>query len=181
VYRNQFKANNTYQNFSVSINNPSGSSLEFKADYLDKATISIDNVTVTKRVGKYEAEGSIVGHEQGRASGEGWQATPSLDGTGYMLISPNDANISIGKHMITYRMKIDNNTSNQDVVAVLDVWDPASKSVVKQEKITRKQFASANQYQDFSLSFDHTQNKNLEFRVWYADKATLTVDNVTVN
>jgi hypothetical protein len=181
VYRNQFKANNTYQNFSMSFNNPSGSSLEFKANYLDKATISIDNVTVTKRVGKYEAEGSVVGHEQGRASGDGWQATPSLDGTGYMLISPNDANISIGKHMITYRMKIDNNTSDKDVVAVIDVWDPASKSVVKQEKITRKQFASANQYQDFSLSFDHTQNKNLEFRVWYADKATLMVDNVTVN
>ncbi|WP_127493219.1 GxGYxYP domain-containing protein [Paenibacillus glycanilyticus] len=181
VSRNQFKANNAYQDFNLSFNNPSGSSLEFKAYYKDKATISIDKVTVSKRIGKYEAEGAVVGHEVGRASGDGWQATPSLDGTGYMLNGPNDTNVPMGKHTIAYRMKIDNNTTDKDVVAVIDVWDAATKTVVKQAKITRQQFASANQYQDFTLSFNKTLNQNLEYRVWYADKATITVDGITVN
>ncbi|GLX70959.1 GxGYxYP domain-containing protein [Paenibacillus glycanilyticus] len=181
VTRNQFKANDTYQNFSLSFNTPSASNLEFRANYLDKATIGIDNVTVTTNVGKYEAEGSVVGHEQGRLSGDGWQATPSLDAAGYMLTGPDDANVSIGKHTLTYRMKIDNNKGNKDVVAIIDVVDATTKSVVKQEKITRSQFASANQYQDLSLSFNQTKNQNLQYRVWYADKATITVDNVKVN
>ncbi|MCM3626089.1 hypothetical protein M3194_01750 [Paenibacillus glycanilyticus] len=181
VYRNQFKKSNAYQDFSLAFNNPSGSSLEFRAYYRDKATIGIDKVTVTKRIGKYEAEGAVVGHAQGRVSGDGWQASPSLDGTGHMLYGPYDANVPVGSRTITYRLKVDNNTADNAAVAIIDVWDAASNSVVTQATVTRQQFTSANQYQDFSLSFNQTLNRNLEYRVWYADTATITVDHITVN
>ncbi|SEM51342.1 GxGYxYP domain-containing protein [Paenibacillus sp. OV219] len=181
VYRNQFKSNNTYQDFSVSFNNPAGSSLEYRAYYRDKATISIDKVTVTKRLGKYEAEGAYIGHGIGRVSGDGWQASSALDGQGHMVYGPYDSNVPVGSRKVTFRLKVDNNTVDNANVVKIDVYDATSGTSIVQADITRQQFTAANQYQDFSLSFNQTLNRNLEYRVWYYDNSTITADSVTIN
>ncbi|SFT27699.1 GxGYxYP domain-containing protein [Paenibacillus sp. BC26] len=181
VYRNHFKSSNTYQDFSLTFENPTGSSLEFRAYYRDKATISIDKVTVTSRIGKYESEGAYIGHGVGRVSGDGWQASSALDNQGHMVYGPYDSNVPMGNRKLTFRIKIDNNTLNNANVAKIDVYDAATGTTVAQSDLTRQQFTSVNQYQNFSLSFNQALGRNLEYRVWYYDNATITVDNVTIN
>lgn len=182
VYRNQFKANNTYQDFSLTYNNAAGHALEFRAYYRDNAMINIDKVSTTTRLGKYEAEGSVLGHAVGRASGDGWQANASLDTAGHMVYGPYDPNVPVGNRKVTYRLKVDNNSLDNAVVATIDVWDATAGTVVAQSNITRQQFASANQYQDFNLTFNQTTlNHRLEFRVFFQDNSVLTADSITIN
>ncbi|RXZ77666.1 hypothetical protein EBB07_30110 [Paenibacillaceae bacterium] len=182
VYRNQFKANNKYQDFSLSYTNVAGHPLEFRVRYLAKAKISIDKVATTTRIGKYEAEGTVLGHGTGRAVGDGWQANPAQDSQNHMVYGPYDSNVPIGNRKVTFAIKVDNNTLDNQQVASIDVWDSVTNTVVASQNILRNQFTSANQYQNFSLEFDQTTiNHQLEYRVWYNDVATVTVDKITIN
>ncbi|MCD9021538.1 GxGYxYP domain-containing protein [Cohnella silvisoli] len=182
VYRNQFKANDVYQDFSLSYTNVSGHPLEFRAGYKDNAKISIDKVTTTTRIGKYEAEGTVLGHATGRAVGDGWQANPTQDNATHMVYGPYDSNVPIGNRKITFRMKVDNNTVNNAQVASIDIWDATAGVTLASQNILRQQFTGANQYQDFSLTFNQTTlNHQLEYRVYYNDVATVTVDKITIN
>ncbi|WP_058304019.1 GxGYxYP domain-containing protein [Gorillibacterium timonense] len=180
VYRNQFKAAGLHQDFSLAFDNPAGHEVEFRAYYHDVAAVNIDKVTVTKNIGKYEAEGTVVAHSVGRAVSDGWQANPTQDNSGHMLYGPYDSNVPVGSRAVTFRLKVDNNTADNDVVAVIDVRDANTGSTLVQSSLTRQQFTVANQYQDFTLSFEQTLGRKLEYRVYFADKATVTVDNVVI-
>lgn len=182
VYRNQFKANDTYQDFSLNFNNVAGHALEFRAFYKDKAKISIDKVTTTTSIGKYEAEGSVLGHSVGRVVGDGWQANPTQDNAGHMIYGPYDSNVPVGNRKVTFGLKVDNNTLNNLQVATIDVWDATAGVVVATQNVLRQQFTAANQYQNFSLTFNQTAiNHQLEYRVYFNDVATITVDKITIN
>ncbi|MRN54695.1 GxGYxYP domain-containing protein [Paenibacillus monticola] len=182
IYRNQFKANDSYQDFSLSYTNVAGHPLEFRAGYKDNAKISIDKVTTTTSLGKYEAEGTVLGYGAGRAVGDGWEANPTQDNASHMVYGPYDSNVPIGNRSVTFKLKVDNNTLNNLQVASIDVWDATAGVSVASQNILRQQFTSANQYQNFTLSFNQTTlNHQLEYRVYYNDVATITVDKITVN
>ncbi|RKP52912.1 hypothetical protein D7Z26_14255 [Cohnella endophytica] len=182
VYRNQFKAANTYQDFSLNFTNVTGHQLEFRVGYKAKAKISVDKVTVTTSIGKYEAEGTVVGHATGRAVSDGWQANPTQDTAIHMSYGPYDANLPVGNRKVTFRLKVDNNTLNNLQVAAIDVWDATAGTTVVSQNILRQQFTAANQYQDFSLTFNNTTlNHQLEYRVYYNAVATITLDKITIN
>lgn len=182
VYRNQFKAGGVYQDFSLTYNNVAGHQLEFRANYKDKASINIDKVTTTTRLGRYEAEGAVLGHATGRSSGDGWQASPSLDATTHMVYGPYDANVPIGNRKVTFRLKTDNNALGALPIAGIDVRDSTTGLNLASLDVTSQQFTTANQYQDFSLTFNQTAlNHPLEYRVYFHKNATLTVDKITIN
>ncbi|MEK3865882.1 GxGYxYP domain-containing protein [Paenibacillus sp. FSL H7-0716] len=182
VYRSQFKASGLHQDFSLAFNNTTGHELELRAYYHDNSAVNIDKVTITKNIGKYEAEGSVISHTIGRAVEGGWQADPAQDNSGFMLYGPYDANVPAGAHKITFRMKVNNNSTDNDVVATIDVRDATTGETIIQRQLTRQQFSAANQYQDFTLDFNHTQpGHKLEYRVRFEDKATLTIDSVINN
>ncbi|WP_434384358.1 GxGYxYP domain-containing protein [Melittangium boletus] len=182
VTRHQFKAANAYQDFSLTYPNVAGHSLEFRANYRDRATVNIDKVTTTTRLGLYEAEGGVVGHHAGRALGDGWQATPSYDPAGHMLYGPYDGNLPLGTHKVTFRLKTDNNTLGTQPLARIDVREETTGVSLAQAELTSQQFTSTTQYQDFSLNFSQTAPKRpLEYRVYFHAKASLVVDRVTVH
>ncbi|ATB27180.1 GxGYxYP domain-containing protein [Melittangium boletus] len=182
VYRHQFKANGLYQDFSLTYQNVAGHQLEFRANYKDRATVNIDKVTTTTRIGQYEAEGAVQAHHAGRPTGDGWQAAPSLDPVGHMVYGPYDANVPVGARKVTFRVKTDNNSLGAQAVARIDVRDGVTGQSLAEMELTSQQFAAANQYQDFGLSFHHTTiNHPLEYRVYFHGKTTLTVDKVTIN
>ncbi|EAU61743.1 GxGYxYP domain-containing protein, partial [Stigmatella aurantiaca] len=182
VYRSHFKAGGAYQDFSLTYLNIAGHSLEFRANYKDKAAINIDKVTTTTRIGHYEAEGAVLAHHAGRTSGDGWQASLSLDPTGHMVYGPYDANVPIGTHKVTFRVKTDNNTLGAQSLASIDVRDGTTGLSAASMELTAQQFSAANQYQDFSLTFQQTAlNHPLEYRVYFHKRATITVDKITVH
>ncbi|WNG17530.1 hypothetical protein [Cystobacter fuscus] len=182
VYRHQFKAAGVYQDFSLTYENVAGHQLEFRADYKDKAAINIDKVTTTTRLGQYEAEGAVVAHHAGRSSGDGWQASPSLDAAGHMVYGPYDAQVPVGPRKVTFRVKTDNNSLGAQVVATVDVRDNTTGAVLASMDLTSQQFSAAHQYQDFRLGFQQTAlNRVLEYRVHFPRTATITVDRIMLH
>ena len=64
----------------------------------------------------------------------------------------------------------------------IDVRDDTTGLTLTSLDITAQQFTAANQYQDFSLSFNQTTlNHPLEYRVYYYKTATVTLDKITLN
>lgn len=182
VYRNQFKAAGAYQDFSLTYTNTAGHALEFRAYYKDNSFLNIDKVTTTTRLGRYEAEGAYVAHHIGRANGDGWQATTALDNAEHMVYGPYDANVPVGTRKVTFRLKTDNSSLGTQNVARIDVRDATTGIALAGADLTSQQFSAANQYQDFSLSFNQTTiNHPLEYRVYFYKTAGVTVDRITVN
>ncbi|PLT47020.1 hypothetical protein B8V81_1244 [Paenibacillus pasadenensis] len=182
LHRSQFKASGLYQNFSLAFEHAAGHALEFRAYYHDNSALNIDKVTITSSIGQYEAEGSVVGHAVGRAVADGWQASPSQDNSGHMLYGPYDGNVPVGTHKAAFRLKVDNNGGGNDPVAVLDVYDATTGASIATTSILRQQFAASNEYQTFTLDFvNDFPGHKLEYRVRFEDKATLTVDKITIH
>lgn len=182
ITRQQFTGTTTWQDFSVPFTNAAaGHALEFRVHYKKVAKVSVDKVTITKNIRKYEAEGAALGHACGRADGDGWSANPTQDAETHMVYGPYEK-LPVGDKKVTFRMKVDNNTLDNRNVAYLDVRDATTGLNLASTTITRQQFAAANTYQDFSLSFNNTVYSHpLEYRVYYYKTAKLTVDKITVN
>jgi hypothetical protein len=181
ITRQQFTATTTWQDFSLPFTNTAGHAIEFRVHYKKICKVSVDKVTITKNIRKYEAEGAVLGHACGRADGDGWSANEIQDSSTHMVYGPYEK-LPVGDKKITFKLKIDNNTKDNANVAILDVRDATTGTTLASSTITRQQFTAANTYQNFSLSFNNTiYNHKLEYRVYYINVSRLTVDNITVN
>ncbi|MDF2567305.1 MAG: hypothetical protein K0R90_761, partial [Oscillospiraceae bacterium] len=122
------------------------------------------------------------GHGCGRAVSDGWTASPAEDGAAHMIYAPYETNVPIGNRCVTFRMKVDNNALDNLKVATIDVNNAATGTILATMDINRQQFMESNQYQDLKLLFNQTTiNPRLEYRVYFHDAATITVDNITLN
>ena len=191
ITRQQFAKANTWQDFSLAFTNEkAGHELQFRVNYKKVCKISVDKVTITTNIRKYEAEGTVLSHGVGRADKEAWSANTIQDNEGFMVSGPNEK-LTLGDKKVTFTMKIDNNKkdkeddknikNNQDV-ANIDVLDATTGLTLASKTINRKDFDAANTYQDFSLSFNNTiYNHPLEYRVYYYKVSKLSVNKITVN
>lgn len=128
---------------------------------------------------KYEAEGSQVFHGTGRLEVDGWVCQPGIDaGNRHMIYGPYVTTISGGKNQAFFRLKVDNNTVNNDNVVCIDVYDSTAGTALIYKDITRKQFNAAGVYQTFTLYFNNTAGHSLEFRVYWYGSVYTKVDFV---
>lgn len=127
----------------------------------------------------YQAES--LSHQIGRADGDGWSASTSQDNAGYLIYGPYANDILSGTRIANFRMMIENNTSDDALVARIEVNDATTGTVISQFGITRKMFTATNTYQNFSLPF-YTQmpGHSLEFRLYWTDNAYIKVDSITI-
>ncbi len=128
----------------------------------------------------YEAEGSELSHNVGRAGGAGWSADTNADSAGFMIYGPYQK-AAEGSRSIVYRMMIDNHSANNDDVVTIDVRDADTGTVLTQQTITRNMFRQDRVYQDFILNFSGANSTDkLEYRVYWNDKAYINVDKILV-
>jgi len=182
IKRQQFAGANTWQDLSLAFTNPkAGHKLEFRVNYKKVCKVSIDKVTITTNIRKYEAEGTVLGHEVGRADGTAWSANTIQDKEGFMVSGPEEK-LPVGDKKVTFTMKNDNNIKSNPNVAVIDVRDATTGLTLASKTISKGDFTKANSYQNFSLSFNNTAyNHPLEYRVYYYKVSKLSVDKITVN
>lgn len=133
----------------------------------------------------FEAEGTQLGHNVGRADGTGylagWSANTAQDSAGHMVFGPYATNIPTGANTAYFNMMIDNNTADSDTVAVIDVRDATTGIELASKNIARTDFSATNTYMNFSLDFNNnTAGHSIEFRVWWTDKAYIRVDKISV-
>ena len=103
------------------------------------------------------------------------------DETGYMVYGPYIKGLAEGDKEVTFRMKTDNNSADNDVVARIEVNDPDLGAIIASKEIRRKDFLTPDAFQDFLLEYESSSISNrVEYRVYYFKKAYIAVDRVTV-
>ncbi|HEX6427673.1 MAG TPA: GxGYxYP domain-containing protein [Niastella sp.] len=141
-----------------------------------------DLITLRESSSRWEAEGASLSHKTGRLETDGWLCQTGIDAANdHMIYGPYDASIPAGPNVAEFRMKIDNNTANNDPVVDIDVRNATTGQILAAQTITRQQFPIAANYTNFTLPFTMpASNQSLELRVYWRGAAYTKVDWVAV-
>lgn len=132
------------------------------------------------KVRRYQVEYTEqIPHQTGRKEGLFWSANVAQDSAAFLTYGPYLNGIAAGSYRVSWRLMIDDNTSNNDTVATLDVYSGGVR--LAQREIHRQEFTAANTWKTFSLDFTSAGQQNLEFRTYWPDNCYLKVDHITLN
>jgi hypothetical protein len=141
-----------------------------------------DLIILREASSHWEGEGPGLSHKTGRPETDGWLCQTGIDAANdHMIYGPYDASIPAGPNVAEFRMKIDNNTANNDPVVDIDVRNATTGQVLASQTITRQQFPVASDYTNFTLPFTlPADNQSIELRVYWRGAAYTKVDWVQV-
>lgn len=130
----------------------------------------------------WEAEGQSLSHKTGRLETDGWLCQTGIDAANdHMIYGPYNTEVPAGANVAEFRMKIDNNTVNDDPVVDIDVRNATTGQMLASQTITRRQFPIASNYTNFTLPFTMpANNQSIELRVYWRGTAYTKVDWVAV-
>jgi len=131
---------------------------------------------------RWEAEGPSLSHKTGRLETDGWLCQVGIDAPNdHMIYGPYVNSVPAGPNVAEFRMKIDNNTANNDAVVDIDVRNATTGATLAAQTITRQQFTIAANYTSFRLPFTMpADNQSIELRVYWRGAAYIKVDWVGV-
>jgi hypothetical protein len=129
---------------------------------------------------RWEAEGASIGHKTGHLDTDGWLCQTGVDAANdHMVYGPYDTTLTAGAYVAEFRMKIDNNTANNDSVADIDVRDAVTGATLAYQALTRQTFPIAANYTSFTLPFTFPVSHHaIEFRVYWRGRAYIKVDYI---
>lgn len=132
---------------------------------------------------RWEGEGPALGHNTGRLETDGWLCQTGIDAANnHMIYGPYFTGIPVGPNVAEFRMKVDNNTANNDPVVDIDVRNATTGATLAFQTLTRLQFAIAGDYVNFSLPFDMlVANQSIELRIFWRGTSYTKVDWVGVH
>src|SRR5207249_4043528 len=153
-----------------------------RASSLDGVTWTDDGIVVD--VGGaapwiYQSEAQPY-HATGRAEGDGWSASPSLDQPNFLVYGPYATNIPVGQNSAKFELMIDQHVGANDRVAAIEVVDPSSSQFLARREIYRNDFQADGTYQGFMLLFTSQAGQDLEFRTYWYGAAYIKEDFVAV-
>ena len=134
------------------------------------------------RLWRWQAESTVVKHNTGRLESDGWLCQVGVDSINkYMVYGPNDKTVTMGLNIAEFRMKIDNNTLNNDPIVDIDVKNTTTGIILATQTVTRQQFTYANNYVSFKLPFlMPADSQSIELRVYWRGVAYTKVDLISV-
>jgi len=141
-----------------------------------------DLILLRESTSRWEGEGPQLGHKTGRLESDGWLCQTGIDvANDHMIFGPYDATIPAGPNVAEFRMKVDNNTANDDPVVDIDVRNATTGLTLASQTITRLQFPIAGDYTNFTLPFTMpADNQSIELRVYWRGTSYTKVDWVGV-
>lgn len=127
-------------------------------------------------------------HQIGRVNQTGWEASTGLDSEGYLAYGPYSSDVKAGYRKAIFKISIDNNSVNNDLIAKIEVSNldydlplPGPGKIIAARNIYRTNFYNHPSPTDFVLDFYHHGSEDrLEFRVYWYDKAYISIDNVRI-
>jgi len=131
---------------------------------------------------RWEGEGSALSHKTGRLETDGWLCQTGIDAPNdHMIYGPYSTDVPAGPNVAEFRMKVDNNTANDDPVVDIDVRNATTGQILAARTITRTQFPVASNYVNFTLPFTMpADNQSIELRVFWRGTSYTKVDWVAV-
>jgi hypothetical protein len=137
-----------------------------------------DLITLRYPSPRWQAEGTSLAHATGHLDGDGWLCQTGIDAPNlFMVYGPYDTSLPVGPNTASFRLKIDNNTANNDTMVSLDVRDNTNGAILASRAVTRQQFTVAGDWVTFSLPFSlPAAGHAIELRVFWMGAAYIKVD-----
>ncbi|MBC6612458.1 T9SS type A sorting domain-containing protein [Hymenobacter sp. BT507] len=137
-----------------------------------------DLIYLREVTSRWEAEGSSLGHGTGRLESDGWLCQTGIDEPNrHMVYGPYVTTVPAGAQVAEFRLKVDNNTANNDSIVDLDVRNATTGQTLAVRTLTRRQFPVASDYTTFTLPFTlPAANQSLELRVFWRGTSYTKVD-----
>lgn len=111
---------------------------------------------------------------------KGGKAITATTTQGYLGLSPQITDCPAKPLVVYFSIFTDNNTYDDALILILDVYDAARKEVLINRAVTRKQFPKAQEFNLLKLPFTPSENAKLEFRVYYFGYAYVAFDKMAV-
>ncbi|MCW3789216.1 T9SS type A sorting domain-containing protein [Plebeiobacterium sediminum] len=181
ITRQQFPTAGTYHDFLLGFNLPAaGQSIELRVYWRGGAYTKVDWVGVQEAM-IWEAEGSSFGHNTGSLDGDGWLCLTASDSPQHMIYGPYAKDVPVGDNVAVFRMKVDNNTANDDDIVDIDVRNSTTGETLASTTVTRWDFPVAGEYCNFTLPFNLEEvNQKIELRVYWKGYSYTKVDWVGI-
>lgn len=121
-------------------------------------------------------------HATGDGQADGWAAATGFHDVGHMLYGPYTTQWCGFQGEADFFMLVDNNTSDDLVLVVLDVYDSTTDTVLGSRSVTRQEFLATSAFQSFKVPFDATgfAGHTLEARAYWTDNSLVKINSVTV-
>ena len=184
IYRSDFQASWTYQDFDIAFPYGDGHALQFRTYWFDKSYMNLDYVRV-QYVGPYfyEAETDFF-HHVGHPVTGGWGADPNepyFDPPGFLLFGPFTQEVPGGDNTAFFNLFAENIQSATRNVALVDVFDSTAGERLAQRGLVGQAFLDQGGYGSFCLPFRSSPCHVLQFRVYYTAHSDLMADDVMIN
>jgi len=130
----------------------------------------------------YEAETDL-GHGPGTMETDGWAANTANHEADFIVFGPYATDWYGHIGTAVFRMMIDIVDDADYEIAVVEVYDYTTGTVLASRSITRNEFTAPMTYQGFPLAFNLTGSIGhmMEVRVMWKDISYLKVDSITVS
>jgi MYXO-CTERM domain-containing protein len=131
----------------------------------------------------WQAEGAGLGHATGHADGDGWLCQVGVDAPNqHMVYGPYDPSLPAGGNTARFRLKIDNNSADNNVQVIVDVRDSSTGTTLATREIRRQEFTVAGDWVSFPLAFSlPALGHAVELRVYWLGGAYVKVDSISVD
>ena len=127
----------------------------------------------------YQSE-SVEHHQTGRSDDDAWSVSVGDAANKFMQYGPYTTAVVPGNRKATFRLMIDDNAADNNLVLTLDVYDYNASRVLASRVVRRKNFKGAYRYQDFDLLFEAVPGQKLEFRTFWHGRAHIRQNFVKV-
>jgi len=130
----------------------------------------------------YLGNSSGLYHQLGQAEGKTWSVY-STQGSGVMSYGPYATNWPATPLTATFRLAVDNNSADNQLVASIEVFDATTQTVLVRRDLYRKNMAGPFQWRDFNLAFSNEgrAGHRMETRVIVYGKTYLKLDRILLN
>jgi hypothetical protein len=189
-----FTKANEFTNISVKFNvNQDNTKVAPWVYYTGEASLWIDTIEIKKTdmvdytistTDNRKFEEEAFAHKVGTGvsdatagNGKALIAVEWKDQAGHMAFGPYSKDELPGNHKATFMLKYSDNTYSGNV-ARLEVFNTNGNGVNKSLIIKGNEFKSSNAFQPFDINYIRTDIGDIEYRVYYYGKGSLTLDSV---
>jgi hypothetical protein len=111
---------------------------------------------------------------------KGGKAIAATKTQGYLCRTPQISGLPEKPLEVCFSIFVDNNTYDDAIILILDVYDALKKEVIAIKTLPRKQFPKSQTFNLIKLPFRPPKEAQLEFRVYYFGYAYVAVDKMAV-
>jgi hypothetical protein len=183
IRRKDFVRPGVARNFDLVFTNPGCDRVEYRVWHRGISFVR-HHETQIKKIRNSKLTFAPSAPDSFSATGKPWGNTRVVrynDRSQFLTYGPYTTLVKKGRNRVYFSLAVDNNSSNNQNIAWIDVYNSKEKKRLAFKEIYRKDFRRARALQNFTLEFNNqTDYSTLEFRVYFRGGSYLMHANTEV-